>query len=359
MAEKKVKKENEKKYIAYVGTYTHGSSKGIHIFDMDVKRGRMTERKVVPINNPSYITISNNGKFLYSIADEGVEAFRIEADGELNAIDSASIQGMRGCYLDTDSKDRFLFVGGYHDGKVTVMRLNEDGTLGPILDGIFHKGLGSVAERNFRPHISCTTLTPDENYLCAVDSGVDHVNIYKINQETGKLALIDILRCELESAPRHMIFSPDGRYAYLICERKNCVYVYKYEDVNGSPKFDFLQTINTLDAVHATGSAAAAMKFSPDGEYLMCSNAGDNSICAFKIDKETGMLNREFVLPVSGEYPKDIEMFPDNKHLFSLNHESNTITFFTIDYKKKTLIMNGKHIAIETPNCVCIKEMER
>lgn len=353
MAEKK----KNKRYIAYVGTYTHGSSRGIHIFDMDIQNGRMTERRVVPINNPSYLTISSNGRFLYSIADEGVEAFRIEEDGELTAIDSASIQGMRGCYLDTDSKDRFLFVGGYHDGKVTVMRLNEDGTIGNILEGIFHKGLGSVAERNFRPHISCTTLTPDEKYLCVVDSGVDHVNIYKLNDETGKLNLIDIVRCELESAPRYMIFSEDGRFAYLICERKNCVIAYRYTDSERGPQFEKIQMINTLEKVHATGSAAAAMKFNPGGDYLMCSNAGDNSICAFKVDKESGMLNREFVLPVSGEYPKDIEIFPDNRHLFSLNHESNTITFFTVDYEKKTLIMNGKHINIETPNCVCIKEL--
>ena len=45
----------EKKYVAYVGTYTHGESRGIHIYDLDVENGRMEERKVVSINNPSYI----------------------------------------------------------------------------------------------------------------------------------------------------------------------------------------------------------------------------------------------------------------------------------------------------------------
>ena len=56
---------DKKKYVAYVGTYTHGSSVGIHIFDLDVETGGMKERKVVPINNPSYIKMSHNGKFLY------------------------------------------------------------------------------------------------------------------------------------------------------------------------------------------------------------------------------------------------------------------------------------------------------
>ena len=45
----------EKNYVAYVGTYTHGSSKGIYIYDLDVENGQAKERKVVPINNPSYI----------------------------------------------------------------------------------------------------------------------------------------------------------------------------------------------------------------------------------------------------------------------------------------------------------------
>ena len=44
----------------------------------------MTERKVVPINNPSDLIVSTSGKFLYSIADEGVEAFKILKTGISN-----------------------------------------------------------------------------------------------------------------------------------------------------------------------------------------------------------------------------------------------------------------------------------
>ena len=44
------------KYVAYVGTYTNEKSRGIHIYDMDVEKGLITERKEVEIDNPSYIT---------------------------------------------------------------------------------------------------------------------------------------------------------------------------------------------------------------------------------------------------------------------------------------------------------------
>ena len=74
------------KYVAYVGTYTHGSSIGIHVYDLDVENGYMTEREVVPVNNASHVAKSNNGKYLYSIADEGVEVLKIKEDGRLEPI---------------------------------------------------------------------------------------------------------------------------------------------------------------------------------------------------------------------------------------------------------------------------------
>ena len=149
------------KYVAYVSTYTMNDNHGITIYDVDVKNGRFEKKSQVEITNSSYLTISHNQKYLYSITDFGVESFKILKDGSLELINHASINGMRGCYLSTDYTDRFLFVAGYHDGKITVLKLNEDGGVGAITDEIFHKGLGSIAERNFRPHVSCVKMTRD------------------------------------------------------------------------------------------------------------------------------------------------------------------------------------------------------
>ena len=217
------------KYVAYVGTYTHGSSIGIHVYDLDVEEGHMKEREVVPVNNASHITKSNNGKYLYSIADEGVEVLKIDENGDLTPINKVGIDGMRGCFLSTNLEGNRLFVGGYHDGKITVVRIHRDGRLGSVMDGIFHKGLGSVAERNFRPHVSCATPTPDGKYLCVVDNGIDQIKLYTVHPTTGKLKLYDIVRCKLESGPRLLRFSQDGRFAYVICELSNEILVYSYD----------------------------------------------------------------------------------------------------------------------------------
>jgi len=269
----------------------------------------------------------------------------------------ASINGMRGCYLSTDYEDKFLFVAGYHDGKLTALRLNENGSIGEITEEIFNQGLGSIAERNFRPHVNCVKMTRDNKYLCAADMGMDHINVYRLDHEKGTLKLMDVIRCEQDSAPRHLKFSKDGRFLYVVCEIKNYVEVYEYTEQNNNPYFEKVQTVSTLNDYHAGGSAASALNLSLDYKYLLSSNAGDNSVILYNIDETTGMLSKILCLPVSGNYPKDASLFPDNKHLVSLNHESNTMTFFTVDMEKGTLVMNGKEMKVERPNCIIFHKL--
>ena len=92
-----------------------------------------------------------------------------------------------------------------------------------------------------------------------------------------------------------------------------------------------------MDQAH---DAASGMCLSPDHHYLFTSTAGDNTVAMFHIDPETGCLEKKFALPISGEYPKEIAMFP--------------ITTFTVDYEKNVLVQKGRPMKVETPNCILI-----
>lgn len=347
----------KEKYVAYVSTYTQGDTHGIKIYDVNMETGRFVEKDKVEISNSSYITVSHNKKYLYSITDFGIEAYKILKDGSLSVINRASINGMRGCYLSTDIKDKFIFVAGYHDGKLTVLNLNKDGSIGEITDEIFHKGLGSVAERNFRPHINCARITHDNKYLLVADQGMDHINVYAFDHEKGKLKLADILRSELESAPRHIKFSQDGRFVYIVHELKCYIDVYSYQDKNGSPEFEKVQTVQIASVAKGTNNSASALSFSQDYNYLITSLAGDNSIGIYDVNKETGFLTENLLLPVSGDYPKDAEIFPGNEFVVSLNHETNDMTFFKFNKDNHTLVMNGPALPVNQPNCITFYQL--
>lgn len=344
------------KYVAYVSSYTQGTKYGITIYDVDMKKGRFTEKGQVAISNSSYVTISHNRMFLYSITDLGVESYKVLEDGMLEMINQHTINGMRGCYLSTSYDDKFLFVAGYHDGKITALRLNDDGSVGDITEEIYLKGMGVVSDRNFRPHVNCVKMSRDDKYLFAADLGMDHINVYSLDKNLGKLKLTDVIRSEQASAPRHIKFSKKGDFIYIIHELKNYIDVYSYDKTGNVPSFEKIQTTYTMNEYHASGSAASALNISDDFKYLVTSNAGDNSACIFKILSD-GKLEKVFCLPVSGDYPKDVTLFPDNKHLVSLNHESDSMTFFNVDMEKKTLIMNGPEMHIEKPNCIIFHKL--
>ena len=346
----------QEKYVAYVGTYTHENSIGIHVYDIDMEKGRLTERGVAPISNPSNIVVAHSGKYLYSIEDEGVASFSIDENGDLTQIYQAWIGGMRACYVEIDTKDRYLFLAGFHDGKVTMMRLNEDGSIAGIADGVFHQGIGkSSVEKRMDPRVSCTKLTPDEKFLCAVDWGLNQIKIYEVDYAEGKLHLYDILRCPFSSAPRRICFSKDGKYAYVLEEATNTVEIYTYDLHGGKPTFEKIADTSVLKKEDPLASGAA-MEFAPDGKYLYVSLDGSNEVVSLAVG-EDGQLSIECNAKISGDYPKGIAILPDNKTLVSLNHDSNEIRTFTIDHEKKCVLMKNPPLKVDKPNSIVIHKL--
>ena len=117
--------------------------------------------------------------------------------------------------LNKQSRRIIIFISGFHDGKITVLNLNKDGSVGQIADGVFHKGLGSVAERSFRPHVSCSRLTPDERFLMVADLGIDQIKVYRFDHKDGKITLAghDPLRAGIRSE----ILYVQLRRTFLLC----------------------------------------------------------------------------------------------------------------------------------------------
>ena len=349
---------SEKKYVAYVAVLIHMAlpDRGFMYMMLMWRMVLLQSAAVLKVSDASHTAVSKNGKYLYSIEDQGVAVFERDKNGDLSRINSVNIDGMRGCFLSTDVDGRYLYVAGYHDGKVTVVHTHKDGRLGSLMDGVFHKGLGSVAERNFRPHVNCVRPTPDNKYLCAVDNGIDQVKIYRINKMRDKLELVDILRCPRESGPRIIRFSDDGKFAYILFELTNEIKTYKYDGSGKSPEFELIQSIETSikKDSHDTHNVGSGLSLANDGKHLFCTTAGEDTVSMFERDEETGLLTRKFTLPISGEYPKDLVLFPDDKHLAAINHVSNTITIFTVDYEKNIIVMNGKPLKVSEPNSIRI-----
>lgn len=354
------------KYVAYVGSGTNiNGNNGLTVFDVDVKNGTMKKIGEVAANNASYLKISNDGKFLYVLVDEGVSAFRILDDGTLDYINTASIKGMRGCYLDISRDGRYMFVAGMYDGKATVMKINPNGGAGKVTENYFNKGMGSMAETDAAPHVTCVKPTPDGKYVCVVDAGMNQIKVMQFDEKKGSLHMIDMVHCEQKSGPRKVLFDKDGKYMYAIFGKSSFVKVYSYNGEGAAPVFEELQKESTARE-ESSNNTALSMRLSHDGKYLLCSNGGDNSVAVFERNPENGLLSKLCVLPISGAYPADIGMIPESDYIYSVNFEEETITFFKLnahriiedkdgnEVEKNYFSMYTPPIKVPQPNCLRI-----
>jgi len=346
------------KFVAYVGTYTHENSIGIHVYDVDPNTGIFTERGVEPINNASDLDVSRDGKFLYSIEDEGVASFSIDKNGDLKKINQANIGGMRGCCVTCDSKRRYLFVGGFHDGRVTMMKLNEDGSIEGVADGIFHQGvaISSHDRRLDHPKVSSVRLTPDEKFLLAADYGLNQVKVYELDYENGKMRLCDNIHTNLDSCPRAQKFSADGRFLYILGELTNEIEVYAYSLKDGKPDFEQIQAIPSLDNANLS-DLSSELVISDDGKYVYVSIDGFHGVSWFARDEKTGLLTHKGQEPTSGYFPKSMAVLPGGKYIVMLNHDSDEMRTFIVDHKTETILMMNFPIKINKPNSIRIVEI--
>ena len=97
-------------------------------------------------------------------------------------------------------------------------------------------------------------------------------------------------------------------------ELQNVICVYSYETGDRAPVVEKIQTISTTSTKNPGNlTAACAMRLSPDEKYVYCTNAGENTVSIYSRDEKSGLLTMICCLPVSGEYPKDVAIFPGSE----------------------------------------------
>jgi 6-phosphogluconolactonase len=346
-------------YIGYIGTYTKGESKGIYSFKLDYIEKRIVDIKLAAaLENPTYLTISDNQKYLYSVIKKaefgGVAAFSILENGELSAINDQAAEGSPPCHVSVDSKNRYVFTANYHKGTVESHLLDsEDGSVQPVVSSMKHEGSGPDP-RQEKAHTHYAGLTPDEKYLAVVELGIDALITYKVN-ENGTLEKANLLPIKAGSGPRHLAFHPNGKYAYIMTEFSSEVIALTYHPENG--RFTEKQSISTLPEDFKENNQGSAIHISRDGRFVYAGNRGHNSIAVFRVNEETGELSFLEHTSTEGDWPRDFEIDPSEKFIVASNQESSTIVLYARDESNGRLTLLQSDIKVPYP--VCVKFLEK
>jgi 6-phosphogluconolactonase len=309
------------------------------------------------ITNPSFIALSPDHKNLYAVselsaadaANGWVYSYAVNEDQSLTLLNKQSTAAFAPCHVSLDTKGKYVFVANYAGGIATMYKRQPDGSLSAIVDTIVLKGRKPGVESN--PH--SVMVSPDNQFAFICDKGADRIYGFKINETKNKLVPTAQEFTELPkgSGPRHLVFHPNGKFAYVINELSNTIHTLSYEATSG--KLSVVSEISTLPIDHKGVSYCADIRIHPNGKYLYGSNRGDNSIAAFRMDENTGQLTLVNIESTEGDYPRSFAISPNGKFLYAANQNSGTITHMIIDLATGEL--KSKHIVSEVKTPVCIQ----
>jgi len=349
-----------KTYDLLIGTYTTGSSKGIYVYRFYTESGQLAYlNQVDGINNPSYLCVSKNNRFVYSVneignkREGGATAFSFEPkEGKLTLINQQPSTGTGACYISVDKAQKHVFLANYASGALSVLPVNKDGSLSPVVQTIQDKGAGVNKKRQEGPHVHTAVLTPDEKYLLFTDLGLDKVNIYRYKsgqQQPLTPADPPFLSVMAGHGPRHIDFTPDKKYMYLITEMGGVIYVYDYD----GPDSKQLEAISMVADGYKGAIGAADIHVSPDGKFLYASNRGDaNEIVVFSINPDNGRLTFVERKPSMGKTPRNFVIDPSGSFLLVANQNSDDVFVYRINKQTGKLTLTGSKITVGNPTCL-------
>ena len=346
-----------------LGTYTSNEgSKGIYVYKFDIDTGIADSVSMVEVANPSYLTISPNEEFVYSVGENGEDdsyahAFSFDKkNGKLELIDSKLTHGSSPAYITINEKGTNLFTANYGGGSISQFNINSDGTLSPLSNLYQFEGKGEDPERQQEPHLHSVRYSPDEEYLFATDLGTDKIYRYKSVTSVfeGQPALLQsdsvVFSTPAGTGPRHFDFHPNGLYFYLLGELSGEVIVYDYNEGDLQQK----QTI-LADTLGARGSADIHVL--PNGKFLYASNRlQEDGIAIFSIDNENGTLTK-VGYQLTAKHPRNFAITPNGKYLLVAGRDDNVVEVYSIDNKTGLLTNINQDIAIDKPVCIKFASM--
>ena len=353
--------QGKSKTLLFIGSYTQAMpDTGIYVYTFNVKSGALKQISVVEdITNPSFITLSPDGQYLYACTDTktpdtgSITSFKVDAlQGKLTLINKQSSEGDNPVYLSVHKDNKWIINANYSGGSVSVYTTNADGSLNPSSQVITFAGSSIIEDRQEKPHIHAAVFSPSCDHVFLPDLGADKIWAFAFDTSKSQPLVLmyeNIITTVPGSGPRHFAFHPNAKFAYCIEELSGMISVYSFAD----GRLDSIQRIFSNSKQRDT-YWNADIHISPDGRFLYTSNRGEgeNTIAIFSIDRTSGMLTLISHQSTYGDHPRNFTIDPTGKFLLVANMVSGNIVVFKRDLKSGLLSRTKNEIQVSFPSCL-------
>jgi len=350
-------------YRVYLGTTAENDRCGIYMATLDLHTGTLSSPvRVSQSVRPGFIEIHPDGKYLYATDAGGnfsgnmtgaVSAYRIqEEDGSLIDLNTQSSGGAGPCHVSIGPRGKYLLVANYRGGSCAMLPIQSNGSLAASSSLHKHSGSSIHPARQTEAHTHSIICDPLGHFALTADLGLDQILIYRMDALAGHLTPSDpaFIQTPPGSGPRHLTFSPCGKFVYACMELNNTVIVYGYDVKRGT--LEELQNLSTLPDDFKGENTTSEILTSQDGRFLYVGNRGHNSIAIFKIDPQTGLLSPDGYESTRGDHPRNFNIDPTGHFLLVANANSDNLVVFEIDPESGQLKFNGCEVNVPRATCI-------
>ncbi len=335
-------------------------AEGIYHASFNPDNGKLSETTLAAeVKKPGFLALHPDRTTLYAIASPSqgpaVFAYRIQKDGSLQLLNSQPTGDDRSAHIAVHPSGKFLLTAQYRAGSVAVFPIEADGRLGPRAQLIKHEGASRAnPQRQNAPHPHWVGFAPDGRFAFVPDLGTDEIVIYKVDADAPALEATGAAKAAAGDGPRHMRFSADGKFIYLLNELTLSVTTFAYDADSGSTqRLSTTPALSEATIAKESYNSASEILVHPSGQFVYSANRGHDSVTAYRADPDTGELTVIEVEPIRGSWPRNINMDASGRWLFAAGAHSNTVAVFEIDQNTGELQFQRRNVQT-IPHVFCI-----
>jgi 6-phosphogluconolactonase len=342
--------------FVYFGSHGKGPNYGFSLAHFDTETGNLTTPVLLlEAVAPAYFIISPDQKRLYtcnSAPGSSVSAYAIDrATAKLTFLNQKPSNGGDPSYVSLDATGRYLMIANFQGGSIAAFALEPDGSIGERTAFVQDTGASVNPARQSHPHAHSIRVDPSNRFVLAADLGLDKLFVYRFNAKTGALQPNDppFATVAPGSGPRHTVFLPNGRIAYLINEMGSTIIRFGW-DSNAGVLTQY-ETFSTLPKDFTGTSTCAEILVHPSGKFVYATNRGHNSVAVLSVEPETGRLTLIQNISTRGKTPRNCEFDPTGRWLLVSNQDSDNAVVFRIDPTTGRLTQAAEPISVLSPFC--------
>lgn len=348
----------------YVSNAADGT---IGMYEMARATGALGPLGSVPAGpNVMPMAVSPDKRHLYAAvrsAPYQVVTFAIDAaTGHLSRQAAAALPESM-CYIAVDKTGRHLLQASYGGNVAAVSPIGEDGLV--IAAAVQTLPTGK--------HAHAIVLDQTETSAYVPCLGTDEVIQYRFDAVTGRLSPLSPPRVATGAGygPRHLRFSPDNRFAYVLCELTG--HVVQHER-HGDGRLTAIEAVPTVQpeaglvagiprgpGSNSITDAApcvwcADLAIAPDGRFMYATERTTSTIACLAIDKASGAMS--YVDTATTEtQPRGIRLTPDGRYLVASGERSEHIAVHAVDRQTGKLSLVARHAGGKGANWIEIVEL--